>query len=188
LIEDLPLHHFEALGEIQTKIPTEVLLSERGEFELADEGFIPLACRKGTGSACFFSANSCQRPKTFGNGAEGKTLQTNHRLGTQLPYLFIVNRLAHYLKVLQREQLGNWKERSDLERELNAWLRQYVADMDNPAPGVRGRRPLRQAMVVVEEVPGETGWYKVDLRVRPHFKYMGAFFTLSLVGTLDRVE
>ena len=33
--------------------------------------------------------------------------------------MFIVNRLAHYLKVLQREQIGSWKERQDLERELN---------------------------------------------------------------------
>ncbi|MGC6746554.1 hypothetical protein ACP0HM_31165 [Escherichia coli] len=48
-----------------------------------------------------------------------KDAETNYKLGTQLPYLFIINRLAHYIKVLQREQLGSWKERSDLERELN---------------------------------------------------------------------
>ena len=41
----------------------------------------------------------------------------NYKLGTQLPYLMIINRLAHYLKVLQREQLGSWKERTDLEEE-----------------------------------------------------------------------
>jgi len=26
----------------------------------------------------------------------------------------------------------------------------------------------------------------VGMKVRPHFKYMGAFFTLSLVGKLDK--
>jgi type VI secretion system protein ImpC len=26
----------------------------------------------------------------------------------------------------------------------------------------------------------------VSLKVRPHFKYMGAYFTLSLVGKLDK--
>ena len=36
------------------------------------------------------------------------------------------------------------------------------------------------------EVPGNAGWYKVDMKVRPHFKYMGAFFTLGLVGKLDK--
>ncbi len=54
----------------------------------------------------------------------------NYKLGTQLPYMFIINRLAHYIKVLQREQIGSWKERSDLEIELNKWIRQYVSDQE----------------------------------------------------------
>src|SRR5579862_763559 len=185
-VEDLPLHQFESMGEIETKIPTEVLISERREYELSEEGFMALSMRKGSDNACFFSANSCQKPKKFGQSAEGKDAELNYRLGTQLPYLFIVNRLAHYIKVLQREQIGSWKEKGDLERELNQWIKQYVVDMDNPAPAVRSRCPLRMAQIKVEDVPGEAGWYKVDLKVRPHFKYMGAFFTLSLVGKLDK--
>jgi type VI secretion system protein ImpC len=54
------------------------------------------------------------------------------------------------------------------------------------SPAIRGKRPLRQAQITVEEVPGNAGWYKVGIKVRPHFKYMGAFFTLSLVGKLDK--
>lgn len=184
-VEDLPLHQFEAMGEIQTKIPTEVLISDRREFELAEEGFIPLAMRKGSDNACFFSANSCQKPKNFGISKEGKQAELNYRLGTQLPYMFVVTRLAHYLKVLQREELGGTKERVDLERELNTWIRQYVSDQDNPQKGVRARRPLRQAQITLEDVEGQPGVYKVDMKVRPHFKYMGASFTLSLVGKLD---
>ncbi|MBP1712178.1 MAG: tssC, partial [Deltaproteobacteria bacterium] len=185
-VEDLPLHQYEAMGAIQTKIPTEVLVSERREFELAEEGFIALTMRKGTDNAAFFSANSAQKPKFFGISKEGKDAELNYKLGLQLPYMFIISRLAHYLKVIQRENIGTWKERADLERELNTWIRQYVADMDSPMPGVRSRRPLRQAQVAVEEVEGEPGWYRVSLKVRPHFKYMGAFFTLSLVGKLDK--
>jgi type VI secretion system protein ImpC len=185
-VEDLPVHTFESMGAIEAKIPTEVLLSERKEFELAEEGFIGLTMRKGSDNACFFSASSCQKPKYFGQSPEGKDAELNYKLGTQLPYLFIVNRLAHYLKVLQREQIGTWKERVDLERELNRWIRQYVADQDVVEPGVRGRRPLRKAEVTVANVEGEPGWYRVDLKVRPHFKYMGAFFSLSLVGKLDK--
>ncbi|RLB43299.1 MAG: type VI secretion system contractile sheath large subunit [Deltaproteobacteria bacterium] len=185
-VEDLPLHQYEAMGAIQTKIPTEVLISERREFELAEEGFIALTMRKGSDNAAFFSANSCQKPKYFGQSKEGKEAELNYKLGLQLPYMFVINRLAHYLKVIQRENIGTWKERVDLERELNNWIRQYVADMDNPLPNVRSRRPLRQAQVTVEDVEGEPGWYRVGLKVRPHFKYMGAFFTLSLVGKLDK--
>lgn len=185
-VDDLPLHHFESMGEIETKIPTEVLVSDRREYELAEQGFIALTMRKGSDNAAFFSASSTQKAKFFGNSEEGKNAELNYRLGTQLPYLFIVNRLAHYLKVLQREQIGAWKERTDLELELNKWIRQYVADQDNPNPEVRGRRPLRAAQVKVVDVEGEPGWYRVSLSVRPHFKYMGADFTLSLVGKLDK--
>ncbi|KQQ60256.1 type VI secretion protein [Pseudomonas sp. Leaf127] len=185
-LEDLPLHHFQSMGEIETKIPTEVLVSDRREYELAEEGFISLTMRKGSDNAAFFSASSVQKPRLFGNSAEGKTAELNYKLGTQLPYMMIVNRLAHYLKVLQREQLGSWKERTDLELELNKWIRQYIADQENPSAEVRGRRPLRAAQIVVSDVDGEPGWYRVSLNVRPHFKYMGADFTLSLVGKLDK--
>jgi len=185
-VEDLPIHSYEAMGELKTKIPTEVLISERREFELSEAGFIALTMRKDSDNAAFFSANSPQKPKYYGISETGKEAETNFRLGTQLPYLFIISRLAHYLKVLQREHIGSWKERVDLERELNAWIKQYVVDMDDPSPGVRSRKPLRQAQVSVEDVPGNPGWYKVDMKVRPHLKYMGAYFTLSLVGKLDQ--
>jgi type VI secretion system protein ImpC len=185
-VENLPLHTFESMGELQNKVPTEILLTERREYELSEEGFISLVYRKDADNAAFFSANSVQKPKTFGNSAEGKAAETNYRLGTQLPYMFVMTRLAHYIKVLQREQIGTWKERGTLERELNQWIAQYVADMDDPAPAVRSRRPLRQAQVTVEDVEGQPGWYRCSLKVRPHFKYMGASFTLSLVGKLDK--
>ncbi|OOF20864.1 MULTISPECIES: type VI secretion system contractile sheath large subunit [Salinivibrio] len=185
-VEDLPVHVYESMGALQSKIPTEVLITDRKEFELAEEGFIALTMRKGSDNAAFFSANSIQKPKVFPNTKEGKEAETNYKLGTQLPYMMIINRLAHYIKVLQREQIGSWKERQDLERELNTWLKQYVADQENPPADVRSRRPLRAAKIEVADVEGNPGWYQVSLAVRPHFKYMGANFELSLVGRLDQ--
>jgi type VI secretion system protein ImpC len=185
-VENLPLHQYEAMGEIQTKVPTEVQLTERREFELSEEGFIGLTFRKESDNAAFFSANSVQKPKTFGNTADGKAAEANFRLGTQLPYMFVMTRLAHYIKVLQREQIGSWKDRAQLQTELNNWIGQYVVDMENPGADVRSRKPLRQAEIKVEDVEGQPGWYRCSLKVRPHFKYMGASFTLSLVGKLDK--
>ncbi|MDH5228717.1 MAG: type VI secretion system contractile sheath large subunit [Gammaproteobacteria bacterium] len=184
-VDDLPLHHFESMGEIETKIPTEVLISDRREYELSEQGFIPLTMRKGSDNACFFSANSVQKPKKFSDTKEGKEAETNYKLGTQLPYMFIISRLAHYIKVLQREQIGSWKNRVELNKELNDWIRQYVSDQENPSAAVRSRRPLRKAEIVVSDVDGDPGWYRVDINVVPHFKYMGANFTLSLKGKLD---
>lgn len=185
-VEDLNLHQFESMGQIETKTPTEVMISDRREYELAEAGFIPLVFRKGSDNAAFFSANSVQKPKFFGTSKEGKQAETNYKLGTQLPYMFIINRLAHYIKVLQRENIGSWKDRNSLEQELNTWLSQYISNQENPSPAVRSARPLREARITVEDVEGDPGWYRVDMKVKPHFKYMGADFTLSLVGKLDQ--
>jgi type VI secretion system protein ImpC len=185
-VDSMVLHQYEAMGYLQTKIPIEIMLTERREFELAEEGFIGFTYRKDSDNACFFSANSTQRPKYFGLSEEGRSAEMNHRLGTQLPYMFVICRLSHYIKVLQREQIGTWKERGDLEKELNDWIGQYVSNMEVTTAAVRAKRPLRQAKIVVAEVEGNAGWYKVDMQVRPHFKYMGAHFNLNLVGKLDK--
>ena len=121
----------------------------------------------------------------FADTEEGRTAQANYKLSTQFPSMFIINRLAHYIKVLQRENLGTWKSRSELQDELNGWIRQYVSDQENPSADVRSRRPLRKARIDVEEVEGEVGWYRANLLVQPHFKYMGADFTLSLSSRLE---
>lgn len=185
-VYDLPVHLYEAMGQTVAKIPTEVLITDRREFELAEEGFIALTMRKGSDNAAFFSANSVQKPKVFPNTKEGKIAETNYKLGTQLPYTFMITRIAHYIKVLQREQIGSWKERGDLEKELNTWLKQYVADQENPPADVRSRRPFRSASITVSDVAGDPGWYLSSIKVRPHFKYMGSNFELSLVGRLDK--
>lgn len=183
---DLAIHVEETSGRVDVTGPVEIAISDRKEYELSELGFIPFTMRKESDSAVFFSSNSIQRPKIFTNDDEGKQAELNYRLGTQLPYLFIVNRLAHYIKVLQRENLGSWKSRSDIEMELNKWIRQYVADQENPSASTRSQRPLRKANLKVSEVEGEAGWYRVSLEITPHFKFMGANFTLSLASMLER--
>ena len=185
-VSDMPIDVREEGGETTIVGPTETPISDRKEYELSNLGFIPFTLRKDSDKAVFFSSSSCQKPKKFSNDDEGRQAELNYRLGTQLPYLFIVSRLSHYIKVIQRENLGSWKNRSDLELELNKWIRQYVADQENPSPTTRSLRPLRKASVTVSEVGNDVGWYNVGLEVTPHFKFMGANFTLSLSGLLER--
>ena len=61
-----------------------------------------------------------------------------------------------------------------------------MADQDNPPPEVRSRKPLREARIIVSDDEGNPGFYRVEMHVRPHFKYMGSSFTLSLAGKLDK--
>jgi type VI secretion system protein ImpC len=65
-----------------------------------------------------------------------------------------------------------------------AWVRAPAYDARRPR--VAGSRREEQDEITVSDVPGAAGWYKVDLQVRPHFKYMGAYFNLNLVGKLDK--
>lgn len=184
-VSDMPLHTFQTLGGEETKAPTETLISDVRELELANEGFIPLVWRKGSDNAAFFSAASSRKNKFFGNNPEGKAAELNFKLGSNLPYLFMVTRLAHHIRMFQRERLGSSMSRSAMESELNNWVRQYVSAQDNPSPTIMAMRPFREVHLGVEDVPGEPGWYAVSMKLRPHFKYQGSYFDLSLVGTFE---
>jgi type VI secretion system protein ImpC len=185
-VHGLPLHQYEQGGELKTKPPCETAITDRQELQLANLGLCGLVFRQDSDNAAFFSANSTQRPKTFARTAEGAAAQQSAQLGARLPYMFVITRLAHYLKVLQREQIGTWKGRADLERELNRWIRQYVADMPDPSPDTRSRKPLRRARILVEDVEGQVGWYRCNLQIEPFIQFEGVSFTLSLVGKLDK--
>jgi type VI secretion system protein ImpC len=173
LITDLPAVAASGLDPAHARTPLEVLIGETQEQTLAELGLIPVSPGPGGQGACLHSAASCH-------------LSPTGDLGAHLPYLFLINRLAHYLKIIQREQIGTWKERSDLERELGAWLGRLVIDMDDPEPAVRERHPLRSASVTVQELAEGAGWYRIAIAVQPHLTHLGAAFTLALVGRLDR--
>jgi len=179
-VEDLPMHYYDVGRGKQAKIPTEILLSETKEFEYAEEGFIPLAYYKNSDHACFFSANSVQKPQKY-NTAEATA---NARINARLPYIFLVSRIAHYLKVLQRENIGSSKTRQDLEQELNDWLQSLVTKMKNPDPELIATHPLQDGKVSVEPVPDNPGYYRVGMSVTPHFQVEGFDVSLSLVSQL----
>ena len=185
-VHGLPLHQYEQGGELKTRLPCETAITDRQELQLANLGLCGLVFRQDSDNAAFFSANSTQRPKTFARTAEGAAAQQSAQLGARLPYMFVITRLAHYLKVLQREQIGTWKGRADLERELNRWIRQYVADMPDPSADTRSRKPLRRAKIIVEDVEDQVGWYRCNLQIEPFIQFEGVSFTLSLVGKLDK--
>lgn len=168
---------------IERAIGGALIFSERSEFVLSELGFIPLvALSRSPGCVEFLSANSAQKPKYFGQSEEGREAELNHRLCTQLPFSFITLRLAHYLKVLARDKLEQGSSMQEIDQALNRYIASYCADANVIAPEERGKRPLRKTLVTVREANGK---WRFDLRVRPHFKYYGAFFTLVYVGMLE---
>ena len=74
----------------------------------------------------------------------------------------------------------------DIDQQLNKWMAQYVSDMDNPAPGVRARRPLRRAEIKVREVEGKQDWFLTRVQITPHLKFMGNSFELAEVSKMEK--
>ena len=179
-VDHLALHQYDAGRGIETKIPTEILIPETRELEFAELGFIPFSYYKDSHHACFFSANSANRPAIY----DSPEATANSRINSRLPYIFLAARLGHYLKVLQRENIGGAKDRMTLEVELNRWLSTLVTQMSNPGPELLAKRPLRDGKVTVENITENPGFYKVNLYAMPHFQVEGIDVRLSLVAQM----
>lgn len=170
-------------GQVDDCTP-EARIDLLGDEALSARGFVPLAA-SAAAAACFLSAFSVQRPRSFEDTEEGRAMQLNHWIGAQLPYLFVTSRITQLMKLAFRDlELGRLPPR-EAEREINDWIGQHVADRMVLPPGVRRRQVLRKARILVSEVTPE--WSKFDLLMRPLFKHQGAFFTLSVVGKLDQI-
>jgi len=105
-----------------------------------------------------------------------------------LPYLFSTCRFAHYLKCMVRDKIGGFKERGDMERWLNDWIKQYCVDSATASETDKARRPLADAEVKVEEVPGNPGYYTSKFFLRPHYQLEGLTVSLRLVSKLPSAK
>jgi type VI secretion system protein ImpC len=181
LVQDLPLHSFiNARGEVENKCPTEVIITDRREKELADLGFMALTHCKKTDYAAFFSAQSCQKPSEY----DDDLATANARLSTQLPYILMTSRFAHYLKAIARDKIGAWMSRSECELWLNKWIMNYVLEDDNASGEYKSKQPLREARITVEDDKKRPGCYRAIAHLRPHFMLDELTVSLRLVSEL----
>ncbi|MDF3933910.1 type VI secretion system contractile sheath large subunit [Pseudomonas citronellolis] len=183
-VTDLPIHLYDLGTGNQVKIPSEVMIPETREFEFANLGFIPLSYYKNRDYACFFSANSAQKPALY----ETADATANSRINARLPYIFLLSRIAHYLKLIQRENIGTTKDRRVLELELNNWIRGLVTEMTDPSDDLQASHPLRDAKVTVEDIDDNPGFFRVKLYAIPHFQVEGMDVNLSLVSQMPKAK
>lgn len=181
-VEGLPTHTFPTDdGGVDMKCPTEIAISDRREAELAKNGFMPLVHRKNSDFAAFIGAQSLQKPAEY----DDPDATANARLAANLPYLFATCRFAHYLKCIVRDKIGSFKERDDMAKWLNRWIMNYVdGDPANSSETTKAEKPLAAAEVVVEEIPGNPGYYSSKFFLRPHYQLEGLTVSLRLVSTL----
>ncbi len=181
-VEELPTHTFETdSGDIAMKCPTEVLIPDDQEFELAKLGFVPLANEKNTANAVFFSVQSAQKPKEY-EGPTGDSATANAALSAQLPYLFAVSRFTHYLKTMMRDHIGSYKTKKDLSDMLNNWIAGYVLLNEGASEDQKAKKPLKDARIDIVENPRKPGAYQAVAFLRPHFQLDAVDFSMRLVA------
>lgn len=183
-VQDLPLHLYDVGTGNQVKIPSEVMIPETREFEFANLGFITLSYYKNRDYACFFSANSTQKSALY----DTPDATANSRINARLPYIFLLSRIAHYLKLIQRENIGTTKDRRLLELELNTWVKSLVTGMTDPGDELKASHPLRNAKVLVEDIEDNPGFFRIKLFAIPHFQVEGMDVNLSLVSQMPKAK
>jgi type VI secretion system protein ImpC len=169
---------------VDMKCPTEIAITDRREAELAKNGLMPLSHWKNTDYAVFVGAQSLHNPAEYSD----PDATANANLGARLPYLFATCRFAHFLKCMVRDKIGSFKERRDMERWLNEWIRQYVESDPDASEEAKAKRPLAAAEVLVEEVAGNPGYYTSKFFLRPHYQLEGLTVSLRLVSKLPSAK
>lgn len=184
LIPDLPVHLYDLDTGRLGKIATDALIPETREFEFAEPGLMALSYTSNHDYVCFYSAHSAQKPAVF----DTRDAQANSRINARLPYIFLVSRIAHYLKLIQRENIGTTKDRRLLELELNNWIKGLVTVMTTPGDDLQASHPLREAKVIVEDIEDNPGFFRIALFIVPHFQIEGMDVSLSLTSQMPKAK
>lgn len=181
VVEDLPTHTFPTDdGGVDMKCPTEIAITDRREAELGKAGLLPLSHWKNTDYAVFVGGQSLNKPDEY----DDPDATANANLAARLPYLFATCRFAHFLKCIVRDKIGSFKERAEMERWLNDWIMKFVTSDPTAPDSVKAEFPLAEAKVVVEDVPGNPGYYTSKFYLRPHYQLEGLTVSLRLVTKL----
>jgi type VI secretion system protein ImpC len=182
-VEGLPTHTFVSDdGDMDNKCPTEIAITDRREFELSNQGFLPLCHYKNTDYAVFFGAQTVQKPKKY----DRPEATANAAISARLPYIMASSRFAHYLKVMARDKIGSFMEATDCEAWLNRWINNYVNSNENAGQESKARYPLREALVEVKEIPGKPGSYNAVAYLRPWLQMEELTTSLRMVARIPQ--
>lgn len=180
LVTGLPVDAFTLRGQKMIQAPVEIAIPDYREYEFARNGFIPLVYRKASGEAAFFSTQSIKQAQKFKDPKDSE----NSQLVTNLAYTFSITRLAHYIKSIQRDNIGSTADAGYVQRQIESWLSGYVTTVTNPDDLTLRRFPFKSVAVQVEARPGEIGWYDCKVAVLPHIQFEGLNVELMLESRL----
>jgi type VI secretion system protein ImpC len=182
-VEGLPAFIFTSDdGDKDLKCPTEIGITDRREAELSKLGFLPLCHYKNTDYAVFFGGQTTQKPKKY----DRPEATANAAISARLPYIMATSRFAHYLKVMARDWIGSFKEANDVESDLNRWIKNYVNSSETSGQETRAKYPLREAKIVVQEIPGQPGSYNAIAWMRPWLQFEELTTSMRMVASIPK--
>ena len=183
MVTNLPTHVFTSDdGDMDTKCPTEIGITDRREAELSNNGFLPLCHYKNTDYSVFFGAQTTQKPKKYDRAAATE----NASISARLPYIMATSRFAHFLKVMARDKIGSFMEATDCEQWLNRWIQNYVNPIEGGGQDSRAKYPLREARVEVKEIPGKPGSYNAVAYLRPWLQMEELTTSMRMVARIPQ--
>lgn len=184
-VENLPTYNFVSDdGDQDSQCPTEIGITDRREAELSRAGFLPLCHYRNTNYAVFFGAQTTQKPKVF----DEPEATANAAISARLPYIMATSRIAHYLKVMARDNVGKFKDAAELEKELNRWINRYVNASAGASQESRAKYPLREAKVEVRDIPGNPGSYNAVAYLRPWLQMEELTASMRLVAEIPKAK
>ena len=184
-VENLPTHVFTSDdGDIDAKCPTEIGITDRREFELSNQGFLPLCHYKNTDYAVFFGGADDAEAEEVRSARKRRPTPPFPR---GLPYIMATSRFAHYLKVMARDKIGSFMEASNVETWLNRWIQNYVNPNVDAGQDMKARFPLREAKVEVKEIPGKPGSYNAIAYLRPWLQMEELTTSLRMVASIPQM-
>lgn len=161
--------------EPEPRWPVEVAFSEEQAMTLLDAGIAPFVVAGYTASVDLLEV-----PTLAGALQRREKLGLEQVFSVQLPVMLAATRIAHYLKVMMRERIGDALNPVDLEAFLNRWLAQYVIRQDDVALEIRAERPLREGRVSVRRSADDPEAVEVALTLTPHYQVEGSFSRVDL--------
>jgi len=184
-IDNLPTLSRDPLTD-ELEPPVEAVIPDSLEFSLARAGFIPLVWEKGTSKATFFSAQSMKhaRDGALALNDQDKHYAENEQLTTNLSYTYTICRLAHYLKMMMRGNIGTTADATYVKGQIDSWISRYVTTVINPDDLTLRYYPFKAYNSVVNKVPGRVGWFDCTLTVQPHIQFEGVDITLKVDARL----
>jgi type VI secretion system protein ImpD/type VI secretion system protein ImpC len=147
----------------------EYQFSFRQEQALVEVGLLPVGVLPFGPELVFGASRSMQAAASY-SGATAAVAEANARLSAQINSMLCAARFAHLLKVMGRDMVGAFRTADEIERQLNAWLQEYVNTNINSTAESRARFPLVEGNVQVRERLEKPGVFGCTIHLRPHYQ------------------